>query len=305
MQLRHTVICLLFALAPWIVWGQTAALPVAPAKSITPGNDVATLSADQIKDLIRQAAENDVENDKKQRNYTYIQRQEEHRLNGKGEPQSSETMTFEVMMLYNDQVLRLIEKDDKPLSEKDAAKEEEKIQKIIDKRKNETEDQRKKRLAMEEKNREEDRQFVREVTDAYTFHFVGVDDLEGRPTYVIDAEPRPGFEPQRKEARFLPKFRFRVWIDKAESQWVKLDAECIDTVSLGWFVARIHKGSRLMIEQTRVNDEAWLPKHMAVKVDVRLALLKNYNIEQDVTFRDYKKFHSDTKIVPLGEVREQ
>jgi hypothetical protein len=44
---------------------------------------------------------------------------------------------------------------------------------------------------------------------------------------------------------------------------------------------------------------------MAVKVDVRLALLKNYNIEQDVTFRDYKKFHSDTKIVPLGEVREQ
>jgi hypothetical protein len=305
MQLRHTVICLLVALAPWIVWGQTAALPVAPAKSITPGNDAATLSADQIKDLIRQAAENDVENDKKQRNYTYIQHQEEHRLNGKGEPQSSETKTFEVMMLYNDQVLRLIEKDDKPLSEKDAVKEEEKIQKIIDKRKNETEDQRKKRLAMEEKNREEDRQFVREVTDAYNFHFVGVDDLEGRPTYVIDAEPRPSFEPQRKEARFLPKFRFRVWIDKAESQWVKLDAECIDTVSIGWFVARIHKGSRLMIEQTQVNDEAWLPKHMAVKVDVRLALLKNYNIEQDVTFRDYKKFHSETKIVPLGEVREQ
>ena len=60
-----------------------------------------------------------------------------------------------------------------------------------------------------------------------------------------------------------------------------------------------------MIEQTRVNDEAWLPKHMAVKVDVRLALLKNFNVEQDVTFRDYKKFQSNTKIVPLGEVREQ
>jgi hypothetical protein len=269
------------------------------------GNAAATLSADQIKDLIRQAAKNDGENDKKQRNYTYLQRQEEHRLNGKGEPQSTETKTFEVMMLYNDQVLRLIEKDDKPLSEKDAAKEEQKIQKIIDKRKNETEDQRKKRLAMEEKSREEDRQFVREVTDAFNFRFAGISDLEGRPSYVIDAEPRPGFEPQRKEAKYLPKFRFRVWIDKAESQWVKLDAECIDTVSFGWFVARIHKGSRLMIDLTRVNDEAWLPKHMAVKVDVRLALLKNYNVEQDVTFRDYKKFHTDTKIVPLGEVQER
>jgi hypothetical protein len=287
------------------LWGQASGSALPPAKSATLNNDAATLSADQIKELIRQAAENDAQNDKKQRNYTYLQHQEEHRLNGKGEPQSTETKTFEVMMLYNDQVLRLIEKDDKPLSEKDAAKEEEKIQKIIDKRKNETEEQRKKRLAMEEKNREDDRQFVREVTDAYNFRFVGVDDLEGRPAYVIDAEPRPGFEPQRKEARFLPKFRFRVWIDKAESQWVKLDAECIDTVSIGWFVARIHKGSRLMIEQTRVNDEAWLPKHMAVKVDVRLALLKNYNVEQDVTFRDYKKFHTDTKIVPLGEVQER
>jgi hypothetical protein len=36
---------------------------------------------------------------------------------------------------------------------------------------------------------------------------------------------------------------------------------------------------------------------------VRLALLKNFNVEQDVTYRDYKKFRTDTKIVPLGEVQ--
>lgn len=306
MTVRRILLFLfLLALSVWTLWGQTGDPSPASAESVASGKDPVTLSNDQIRELIRQAAENDVENDKKQRNYTYLQHQEEHRLNGKGEPQSTETKTFEVMMLYHDQVLRLIEKDGKPLSERDAAKEEQKIQKIIDKRKNETEEQRKKRLAMEEKSREDDRQFVREVTDAYSFQFVGVDHLEGRPTYVIDAEPRPGFEPQRKEAKFLPKFRFRVWIDQAESQWVKLDAECIETVSIGWFVARIHKGSRLMIEQTRVNDEAWLPKHMAVKVDVRLALLKNYNVEQDVTFRDYKKFHTDSKIVPLEEVDQK
>lgn len=122
---------------------------------------------------------------------------------------------------------------------------------------------------------------------------------------MIDADPRPGFEPHVKGAKFLPKFRFRVWIDKAENQWVKLNAECIDTVSLGLFLARFHKGSRIMIEQTRVNDEVWLPQHMAVKVDVRLALMKNFDIEQDVTYRDYKKFRSDTRIVPLGEAQQQ
>jgi DNA-directed RNA polymerase subunit H (RpoH/RPB5) len=60
-----------------------------------------------------------------------------------------------------------------------------------------------------------------------------------------------------------------------------------------------------MIEQTRVNDEVWLPKHVAFKVDVRLALLKEYNVEQEQTFRDYKKFSATTRIVGVGEIQDK
>jgi len=81
---------------------------------------------------------------------------------------------------------------------------------------------------------------------------------------------------------------------------VKLDAECIDTVSLGWFIARIHKGSRVLIEQTRVNNEVWLPKSVALKLDARI-LLKGFNLEEDVSYRDYKKFRTATKITPAAE----
>jgi hypothetical protein len=263
------------------------------------------LSQEQIRALIRQVADKDIANDKKQADYTYIQREEEHKLDGKGGVKSSESKTEEIMVLYGEQVQRLIAKDDKPLSEKDAAKEEERIRKLTDKRKNESEDQRKKRMEAEEKDREDARKFVGEVADAYNFHFVGTETIDGRETYVIDGEPRPDFQPHLKEAKILPKFRFRVWIDQTEAQWVKLDAECIDTVSLGWFLARIHQGSRLLIDQTRINDEVWLPRHVALKVDVRVALLKNFNVEADVTYRDYKKFRTDTKIVPVGEVQEQ
>ena len=49
----------------------------------------------------------------------------------------------------------------------------------------------------------------------------------------------------------------------------------------------------------------WLPQHISVKVDVRLALLKNFNVEDDITYRDYKKFRIGTKIVPLGEAQSQ
>ncbi len=289
---------LLLAFMSWPALAQdrlTKAPSVSPA--VTP-----ELSQDQIRALIRQVADKDIENDKKQNDYTYIQREEEHKLDGKGEVKSSESRTQEIMVLYGEQIQRLIAKDDKPLSEKDAAKEEERIRKLTDKRKNETEDQRRKRTEEEEKDREDARKFVGEVADAYNFRLVGTENLDGRETYVIDAQPRPDFQPHLKQAKILPKFRFRAWVDQAESQWVKLDAECIDTVSVGWFLARIHKGSRLLIDQTRVNDEVWLPRHVAIKVDVRVALLKNFNLEADVTYRDYKKFRTDTRIVPAAEI---
>jgi hypothetical protein len=103
-------------------------------------------------------------------------------------------------------------------------------------------------------------------------------------------------------AKILPKFRFRAWIDKTEYQWAKVNAECIDTVSFGWFLARLHKGSRMTFEQTRVNDEVWLPRHLDVKLDARLALLKTFNLEYEIAYHDYKKFHATTRITGLGEV---
>lgn len=281
------------------------ALGCALAQDKPAPGDTAVLSQDQIRTLIRHTADNDMENDKRQRDYTYIQREEQHRLDGKGQTKSTETRTSEILEIYGEQVERLIAKDDKPLPEKDAKKEEEKIQKLIDKRKNESEEERDKREKKEEKDHEQDRQFVREVADAYNFTFVGVESLSGRDAYVIDGEPRPGYEPHLKEAKILPKFRFRAWIDKDESQWKKLDIQCIDTVSFGLFLARVHKGSRIIIEQTRINDEVWLPQHINVKVDVRVALLKDFNVDDDITFRDYKKFRTNTKIIPVGEAQPQ
>ena len=45
---------------------------------------------------------------------------------------------YDVMQIYGERVQNLISKDDKPLSAKEAKKEDEKIQKLIDKRRNES-----------------------------------------------------------------------------------------------------------------------------------------------------------------------
>jgi hypothetical protein len=263
------------------------------------------LSQEQMQRLFRVVADKDIENDKRLRDYTYVERDEEHKLDGKGQIKSTEVKTYEVMELYGEQTQRLIEKDDKPLNAKDAAKEDEKIQKVIDKRKNESEDQRNKREKKEEKDREEDRKFVREVADAYNFKLVGTDLVGGREAWVIDGEPRPDFVPHMKESKFLTKFRGRVWIDKSDLQLAKMDVECLDTISWGLFLARFHKGSRFMLEQTRVNDEVWLPRQLTAKVDVRLALLKNFNVDIEQSFRDYKKFRATSRVLAVEDIQKK
>ncbi len=257
--------------------------------------------AEQIRELLRRAEEKDLENDKQLRDYTYVQREEERKLDGHGAVKSTEIRTSEVMEIYGEPVTKLISKDDKPLSASDAKKEEEKVQKIIDERKKESDNDRRKRLEREEKDREEDRKFVLEVADAFNFRLIGSEAIDGRDTWILEAEPRPGYEPKTREAKMLSKFKGRIWIDKDAEQWVKLDITAIDTLSVGFVLARIHKGTRIVVELTKVNDEVWLPKHVQVHLDARIALFKSYDIDADQTYRDYKKFRTKSTITVIGE----
>ena len=279
---------------------------VQPAPSSQPPIDLqpdasGTVPQEQIRDLLRRVAEHDLENEKRLRDYTYVQREEEHKLDGHGTIKKIESSTSEVLVIYGEQVERLIAKNDKPLSADETKKEEERIQKITDKRKNESDSDRRKRL--EEKNKEDGRKFVLDVADAYNFRLVGNDLLDGRETWVLDADPRPSYEPKSREAKMLPKLKGRIWIDKAEMQWKKFDITTTDTISFGLFLARVHKGSRIVVETTRVNEEVWLPKYLSVHVDVRVALLKNFNEDLEQIYRDYKKFRTDTNFSVVGETQ--
>jgi hypothetical protein len=273
-----------------------------PPPDLTPDKN-GNLSQEQMQNLRQIVMDHYRANYGKQRDYTYTVYRVQNKLDGKGGIKSSESKTYEVMELYGERVERLIAKNDKPLSKGDGAEEEERIDKLTDKRKSESEEDRAKRQAEEEKQNEKDGEFVREVADAYDFHLVGSEMLNGRDTWVIAGEPRPGFHAHLRGAEILPKYHGRLWIDKNDLQVAKFEAEAIDTVSFGWVLARIYKGTRLVIERTRVNGEVWLPQHISFKFDARIALFKGYNEVDEATFRDYKKFSATSRIVGVGDVK--
>jgi len=60
----------------------------------------------------------------------------------------------------------------------------------------------------------------------------------------------------------------------------------------------------VMLEQTRVNDEVWLPRRVTFKLDARVALLKGYKMDGELTYRDYKKFRTSARIVGLSSTQQ-
>ncbi len=69
------------------------------------------LSQEQMQQLLRVVADKDIENDKKLRDYTYIEREVQNKLDGKGQTKSTETKTYDILEVYGEQVQRLTEKD--------------------------------------------------------------------------------------------------------------------------------------------------------------------------------------------------
>ena len=136
---------------------------------------------------------------------------------------------------------------------------------------------------------EAQRSYMKEVPDAFNFRIVGTDNLPTGPAWVLEATPRPGYQPQSRYAHMFPYMRGKLWIDKRDVQWVKADAVATDTVSFGFFIARLAKGSHIILQQTRLPDGDWVPGRIQARASARMFIFFLHNFEEDITYRDYHK----------------
>ncbi len=249
--------------------------------------------AQDANEIIRRATDRDFTNFENRKNYTYQERTEVRQYNGKGQLSKTDVETNEVLVLEGQPYERLIARNDKPLSPKDAAKEQRKLDKEVDKRKNQSASER----ARLEKERLEEQKYMREFTEAFDFAVIGEEVVSGKPAWILSVTPKPGYRPKSSDAKMFTKLRGKVWIDKAEYHWVKAEGEAIDTLSFGFFLFRVAPGATVSFDQIRVNGEVWLPSHISVRAQARIALLKKMRAEIDITYREYHKFQADSKIV--------
>jgi hypothetical protein len=254
-------------------------------------------------EIVAKALSRDKENWLAARNYTFLERQVQRTLDKNGAVKSTRVRTYDITMLDGSPYRRLVAEDDKPLSGKKQREEEEKLRKNIDARRSETPDQQKKRLADEEKERARKREFTGDIPLAFHLKVTGSERVSGRDCWIIDGTPKQGYKPRHKTTRIFPHIKGRLWIDKEDYSLVRGEAEVIDTISYGIFLARIHPGAKVLFEQARVNGEVWLPQRVYALAAGRLGLVKKLNLDIDIRYQDYKKFQTDSRIVSTAEVQ--
>ena len=250
-----------------------------------------------LMEIVRKALSQDGGNFERARDYIYHRHVVEKRLDGDGRVKKTEDRAFEQFVLYGEPFERLIARDGRPLSEKEQQKEEERWEKLEKSVRYESPAEKRDRQQQRDKKRRENRAaLLRELPAAFDFSFKGSEVVNGRDTWVIAATPKPGYHPGNSRAEILPHLRCTFWVDKRESQWVKAEAELIDNFNYAIFLARIYKGSRLVFEQQKVNNEVWLPKRQYVNASGRLLLMSG-GVQQETTFSGYRKFRVESRIV--------
>jgi hypothetical protein len=191
----------------------------------------------------------------------------------------------EIIPLAGTPYERLIRKNGQPLSPAEQRKEDRKYERAVRQREKETPAEREARIH----KYESERAFVRDVPTAYNFNLVGEEVVRGRPAWVIDMKPRPGFAPSTPHSSMLEHIEGKLWIDKEDKQWAKAQAHVVDTISIGWILARIEPGTRFAVEQTRVANGLWMPRRITINGAAHLLLVHSKAIDEELTYSGYRQ----------------
>jgi hypothetical protein len=174
---------------------------------------------------------------------------------------------------------------------------------------------------------------LQELDQKFRLKFKGEQELDGRKTYVVQAEPNAS----KNESGDTRNFKIKVWIDAQDMQIVKVEGKAIRPGLLGKadyasFSSRTLSkkeiegrrqqlaDSRLfysddtvvMQEWSKVNDEVWLPRrrhvkgsHVLVFEGQSIYARRNFTVpvEFETVDSNYKKFRVEHRILPVGSAQ--
>lgn len=187
-------------------------------------------------------------------------------FDGDGEVTDDETLLYELEPYQGALFSRLTARDGEPLDARGRREQERRWEEfqaeIADPRK---------RAEREREAAENEIKFDEEMVGRFTARLEGVQDLRGRPSYVISFEPRPGNLPVRRRIdHAMNNSRGEAWIDRETHEIAQVSFELMDRVRLWWGILGSISNATGRLERRPVAGDVWLNTEFDVYFHVRV-----------------------------------
>ena len=238
--------------------------------------------------------------------YTYTETIISREFDKNGQLRQKESETFELTFYKGNRIRRQIAKNDKPFTPSEEAEETKRIEKRVrDIEKKEAEKVRKEQKAAEKAEKEDEgapdhdrnkRISISDVLRASKLVNPRRERFRGRDVIVFDFEPLPDYKPKKDYEKFFGKTAGAIWVDAADKQVARVEARLVASYKVGGGVlASLKEGGSFVLEQDRVNNEIWLPTRADINLGIKVLLVKGFNVNQMVTYGNYKRFNVDAE----------
>ncbi|HVV47199.1 MAG TPA: hypothetical protein VHC72_18435 [Bryobacteraceae bacterium] len=237
--------------------------------------------------LLREVQEHQRKTDAIREDYTFHEIVRTDTLNRDGSVKETKSEESEVFFVRGHRILRLLKRDGAELSERERAKEEERVRKEID------------GYAKKPKPTERGRGGGRDHIVSRMLAVAKTSNprreiFRGRPTLVFDFEGDPKAKASGMDQNAAKNLAGTIWIDEADRQVARLEVRFYDNFRIGGFLANVQKGTSMNVDQMPIGDGLWMQTasedHLAARVVIR-----NLRMNVHIQDFDFRKFNVGTR----------
>ena len=279
------------------------------ANLFDPPRSVETLD---VTTLLHEVSKNQDAVEKRVTEYSFLQKQTEREIDGKGVLKKETVKVFEIFPVANRApIMKLISENGVALSGDRAAKEDKRaMEEFLKAERDKDKDAQKaaeRRAAREREKAAKSKQDESEDVEISQFfrhcEFVSPrrERFQDRETIVFDFRVQPGFKPSTRQESLISKLVGVVWIDPLDKQVIRLEARLTEGFKMGGgLVLSLRPGAALVMEQMRLKEGFWMPRFAQINLSIKVLLFGGGDINQTLEWSDYKHFSADIESYKLG-----
>lgn len=238
--------------------------------------------------LLKQVMEHQRKLDKTREDYTWRESVVIRTLDKNGNLKKTESEEDNVFFVNTHEIQRMVKKNGKELSDSEQKKEQDRVEKKIEKAQSTPPGQ----------FLDKDAVSVTQILSIMKVSAPRREVIDGRSTIAYDFTGDPNAKTHGLAENASKKISGTIWVDEQDREVRRLIAHFDDNFHLDFGLFSVGKGSNFTFNQKIVNSELWLPIDAQAHIVAHAVGVIGYRADVNVTESDYQRFHAQAVQAP-------